>query len=163
MHLLVSHLFILALSLAAACGAGNNKNKQDKLSPEDSIRNSGQSTSTKTSTIKRGGTEAAEPDTLYRISGTEPFWSFTVAKPQMIFTSMEGDTLFFPWQEPRQASARPNEYLQVYELGNEQELILKQAGQCPCSDGMSNKEYPYMAILILENKVLEGCGRIPPQ
>lgn len=154
---MVQYLFIICMALAAACG-GNKRNDEEKadtlvqqqpeqeagLAPEQAEDNS---------------SAPFTQDTLYLVSGTEPFWSMVVAKPQIIFTSMEGDTLTFPYQEPERASGRSKEYLQVFKLDGEQQLIMKQTELCPCSDGMSDREYPYQVTLILNDRILEGCGR----
>ena len=163
MHLFVSsHLFILCLALGAACGSDNSKKEQVDTTAMAVRQEPLQQEPLQQSSSKANKGEATvKADTLYRISGTEPFWSLIVAKPQIIFTSMEGDTLKFNYQEPRQAAARPEGFLQVYELGEQQQLILRQANQCPCSDGMSDREYPYQAVLILKDRVMEGCGRTP--
>lgn len=152
-------LLIICLGLAAACNSdkpstGNTDSGAEVLQEHTSSHNARQSPVA----------EQEEPlpqDTLYHISGTEPFWSMLVAKPQIRFHSMDGDTLLFDYQEPRQAQARPADYVQVFELNGQQQLILRKTTDCPCSDGMSDKEYPYQATLILKNKVLEGCGRTP--
>ena len=162
MHLLASYLFIFCLALGAACGSGNaSKKNADSVESAFQEENLQQESFQQSSSKIKKREATVKGDTLYRISGTEPFWSLVVAKPQIIFTSMGGDTLKFNYQEPRQAAARPEGYLQVYNLGEQQQLILRQANQCPCSDGMSDKEYPYQAVLILKDRVMEGCGRTP--
>lgn len=160
MQLLASYLFILGLALGAACGS-DNKSGNEQETPSATETTSREPLQQNQPESNNHALQSTTADTLYRVSGTEPFWSLVVAKPQMAFTSAEGDTLFFPYQEPLQASARPEGYVQVYDLGKQQQLILQHADQCPCSDGMSGKEYPYRAVLVLENKVLEGCGRTP--
>lgn len=154
---MVQHLFIFCMALAAACGGnnGNQENKADTVAQQQPERKAGLASEE----ARKSSSASLAQDTIYRISGTEPFWSMIVAKPQIIFTSMEGDTLTFPYQEPRRAAGRPEEYLQVFKLDDEQQLIMKQAESCPCSDGMSDKEYPYQATLILSDRILEGCGR----
>ena len=156
MKRLTSWIFILGFALGVSCGS-DRKSGNEQASPatvkieEETFQQKPQQPDSLHM--------ASVPDTLYRISGTEPFWGLVVAKPQMIFTSMGGDTLFFPYQEPRQAAGRPDGYVQVYALGKQQKLILQEASQCPCSDGMSDQEHPYRAVLVLEGQVLEGCGR----
>lgn len=100
-------------------------------------------------------------DTLYQFFGTEPFWGMVVAKPLSVYTSADGDTLFLELTRIRQAQARPEGYVQVFEFGNGQSLVLRQMNNCSCSDGMSDREHPLQATLILKEKVLEGCGRTP--
>ena len=155
--MLISHyLFIFCLSLAAACGS-DNKTRDENITDTTAL----ETEANREEKQVREQEDNQPQDTLYQISGTEPFWSMVVAKPQIRFQSMDGDTLLFDYQAPRQASARPADYVQVFELEGQQQLVLRKTTDCPCSDGMSSKEYPYQATLILKNKVLEGCGRTP--
>lgn len=94
---------------------------------------------------------------LYRISGTEPFWSLTIGQPHSIYRTMEGDSVRFAYQEPRQAQGRQEEWAQLYPLG-ETGWVLLRRGNSPCSDGMSDKEYTYTATLWLNGRLLDGCG-----
>lgn len=156
--LAVQYLFIFCLALGAACNSDRkgSENTADSLPQNNSKKNS--PISAEDSPEERPFS-AQKPDTLYRISGTEPFWSLVIAKPQIFFTSMEGDTLTFEYQEPKRAAGRPADFVQVYSLDEQQLLILRKETQCPCSDGMSDIEYPYQATLILTDRILEGCGR----
>ena len=153
------YLFIFALALGAAC---ENDPKERKGPAEPSAPAA--DTTTAAASQKQQPELNTETDTLYRISGTEPFWSLTVARPRSVYTSAEGDTLFFDFKEARTASARQQEYVQVFELNMGQQLVLrKTSSNCPCSDGMSGKSYPYQATLILTEKILDGCGRKPEE
>jgi uncharacterized membrane protein len=157
-----TYLFILLLALGAACSNDSDKRRVPPATEtSDTSREasaSRQANKNATDSQLREGLPE-KPDTLYRISGTEPFWGLTIARPRSVYTSADGDTLLFDFKEARQASARPEGYVQVFDLGKEQQLILRKTGNCPCSDGMSDKAYPYQATLILAEKILEGCGR----
>lgn len=157
---LLLYLSIFALSLGAAC---SNDSRKKEVPVEDSpVEDSVQASDTlnSASVSPNQQAEAGEADTLYLISGTEPFWSLAIARPRSVYTSADGDTLYFDFKEARTASARQEEHVQVFELGREQQLVLrKTATDCPCSDGMSSKAYPYQATLILAEKILDGCGR----
>lgn len=148
-------LLIFVLALGTACENEPNERKEP----------AGPSAPASDTTKPAGSqSQPAAPttasDTLYRISGTEPFWSLTIARPRSVYTPADGDTLFFDFKEPRTASARQQEHVQVFELGSEQLLVLRKTSpNCPCSDGMSGKSYPYQATLILNEKILDGCGR----
>lgn len=96
-------------------------------------------------------------DTLYVVSGTEPFWSAAIGSKQMIYTSAEGDSLHFSFSRARTAAGRGEAHIMVYDLPEGQKLILQQVN-CPCQDGMSSNEYQYEAVLILKDSILEGCG-----
>lgn len=159
---LIQYLFIFCLALGAACGGSDNKSRyeipeeNDTTQVEDTTRQEA-----RLGSQPEISSQNNNPDTLYRISGTEPFWSMVIARPQIIYTSADGDTLRFDYKEARQASGRQEGYVQVFELGDGQQLVLRRTNQCPCSDGMSDKEYPYQATLVLQEKVIEGCGRTP--
>ena len=93
----------------------------------------------------------------YRITGTEPFWSLTLGQPNHTFRSMEGDSLSFRYTPPQQAAARPQEWIQLFPLGDQGWALLRRA-RTPCSDGMSDKEYAYTATVWLNGRLLDGCG-----
>ena len=154
---MVQYLFIFCMALAVACGGdkGNREDKADTITQPQPERQA----AVVPDQAPENSADLTATDTLYRASGNEPFWGLVVAKPNIIFTSMEGDTLSFRYREARRAAGRSKEYLQVFELGGQQQLIFKQAGSCPCSDGMSDKEYPYHVTLILKDRILDGCGR----
>ena len=90
--------------------------------------------------------------------GTEPFWSVTVSKRGIVYTSPGTQQLKFPYVAPLKAEARPADLVRVYRLKGTgyNTLIIKKVSSC--SDGMSEKNYPYSAIFIQGNKVLEGCA-----
>ncbi|MCX7594971.1 MAG: hypothetical protein N2235_14675 [Fischerella sp.] len=91
--------------------------------------------------------------------GTEPFWSVTVNKNGIVYSSPENRKLSFPYVTPLKAAGRPPDLLRVYRLrskANSNLLIIKKVNSC--SDGMSDKNYPYSATLILGDTVLEGCA-----
>jgi uncharacterized membrane protein len=162
MHIL-SYLFILLLALGATCSSDSNKREIPPQTETIDTSSEISANRQKNKNITAGQLQEAQPeapDTLYLITGTEPFWSLTIARPRSVYTSADGDTLLFDFKEPRTASARQEKYLQVFELGNSQQLVLRKTSNCPCSDGMSDKAYPYQATLILAEKILEGCGRV---
>jgi uncharacterized membrane protein len=96
-------------------------------------------------------------EVLYRITGTEPFWSLTISTGSIIYRSMEGDSSRFAYREPVQAAGRQQEWVQLYQLDRDAWLLLRK-GNSPCSDGMSDKEWAYMASLWIRGRLLDGCG-----
>ncbi|MBK1989041.1 hypothetical protein A0J48_016090 [Sphaerospermopsis aphanizomenoides BCCUSP55] len=90
--------------------------------------------------------------------GTEPFWSVTVGRKGIIYNSPGNKPQTFPYKAPLQAEGRPSDLVRVYRFrGRENNtLILRKVSNC--SDGMSDTKYPYSAILMLGNRVLEGCA-----
>ncbi|KAF3885327.1 MULTISPECIES: COG3650 family protein [Nostocales] len=94
----------------------------------------------------------------FNVVGTEPFWNVSVSKSGIVYSSPEVKKQTFPYVAPLKAAGRPDDLVRVYQLkgkGNNT-LILKKVDKC--SDGMSDKDYPYSATLILGTKVLEGCA-----
>ncbi|GBE92423.1 COG3650 family protein [Nostoc cycadae] len=89
--------------------------------------------------------------------GTEPFWNVTVSKNGIVYSSPEVKKQTFPYVKPLAAAGRPADLVRVYKLRGNNMLILEKVSAC--SDGMSDKQYPYSAVLILGNKVLEGCAQ----
>ncbi|MBD2567488.1 COG3650 family protein [Anabaena lutea] len=90
--------------------------------------------------------------------GTEPFWSVTVGRRGIVYSSPEIKQQTFPYAAPLTAQGRPMDLVRVYRFrGRENNmLILKKVSNC--GDGMSDTKYPYSAILMLGNRVLEGCA-----
>ncbi|MEH2067188.1 MAG: hypothetical protein V7K47_03285 [Nostoc sp.] len=91
-------------------------------------------------------------------SGTEPFWSVTVTNKGIVYTSPDVQKQTFPYVAPLKAQARPADLVRVYRLKGKDNNILIIKKVDACSDGMSDRKYPYLAIFILGNKVLEGCA-----
>ena len=112
---------------------------------------------TQTSTLDYPQTQTVAVEELYRITGTEPFWSLTLGKPYSLYRSMSGDSIRFDYEPPVQAQGRQEEWVQLFKLGNEAWVVLRK-GNAPCSDGMSDKQYTYWATLWLKGQLLDGCG-----
>jgi len=90
--------------------------------------------------------------------GTEPFWSVIVSKTGIVYSSPDVKKQTFSYVAPLKAEARPADLLRIYRLQGKGNNILIIKKVDACSDGMSDKEYPYSAIFLLGNKVLEGCA-----
>ncbi|MBH8552646.1 hypothetical protein I8751_09715 [Nostocaceae cyanobacterium CENA357] len=90
--------------------------------------------------------------------GNEPFWSVTVSKRGIVYSSPDVKKQVFPYVVPLKAQGRTADLVRVYKLKNRgnNTLIIKKVDTC--SDGMSDKNYLYSAIFILGNTVLEGCA-----
>jgi uncharacterized membrane protein len=89
--------------------------------------------------------------------GTEPFWSVSVSKSGIVYSSPDVKKQTFPYVAPLKAQGRPDDFVRVYRLRGNNTLIIKKDNAC--SDGMSDNKYPYSAVLILGNKVLDGCAK----
>jgi uncharacterized membrane protein len=93
----------------------------------------------------------------FTVLGTEPFWSVSVSKSGIVYSSPEVKKQTFPYVAPLKAQGRPDDFVRVYRLRGNNTLIIKKDNAC--SDGMSDNKYPYSAVLIMGNKVLEGCAK----
>jgi uncharacterized membrane protein len=93
------------------------------------------------------------------VSGTEPFWGITISRKGIVYTTTESRQNF-PYLAPTTASGRPADFVRVYRLRGSNNvtstLVIKKGS---CSDGMSDNKYPYSAVYISGNRVLEGCAR----
>ncbi|MBW4455525.1 MAG: hypothetical protein KME55_23995 [Nostoc indistinguendum CM1-VF10] len=90
--------------------------------------------------------------------GTEPFWSVTVSKRGIVYSSLGVQKQSFSYVAPLKAEGRPADLVRVYRLQGKSNNILIIKKVDACSDGMPDKEYPHSAIFILGNKVFEGCA-----
>ncbi|MFH7028374.1 MAG: COG3650 family protein [Heteroscytonema crispum UTEX LB 1556] len=107
----------------------------------------------------RSSTTLASTKTEEFISrGTEPFWNVTVSKNGIVYSSPDAKKQTFPDVAPIKAAGRPADLVRVYPLKGRTNSMLIIKKVSVCSDGMSEKQYPYSATFILGNTVLEGCA-----
>jgi uncharacterized membrane protein len=90
--------------------------------------------------------------------GTEPFWNVTVSKSGIVYSSPNAKKQTFPYVTPIKAAGRTADIVRVYRLQGKPNSMLIIKKESTCSDGMSDKQYPYSVTLILNNTVLEGCA-----
>lgn len=90
--------------------------------------------------------------------GTEPFWSVSVGKRGIVYSSPDAKPQTFAYVKPLSAAGRPANLVRVYQLKGRTNniLIIKQVNAC--SDGMSDKNYSYSATFILGNRIFDGCA-----
>ncbi|ABA20889.1 conserved hypothetical protein [Trichormus variabilis ATCC 29413] len=91
-------------------------------------------------------------------SGTEPFWGVTISRKGIIYSTPESSQNF-PYIAPSTASGRPADLVRVYRLRGRNSTSTLVIRKGFCSDGMSDIKYPYSAVYIAGNTVLEGCAR----
>lgn len=93
------------------------------------------------------------------IRGNEPFWNVTVTRKGIFYATPEiKNMMLSPYVAPQAAEGRLLDTVRVYRLrgkGNNMLIINKVDA---CNDTMSDKEYPYMATLIIGNTVRSGCA-----
>ena len=93
------------------------------------------------------------------VRGNEPFWSVTISRSGIIYSTPETNNRRYPYTAPITAAGRPADLIRVYRLNGQPSgmLVIKKADAC--SDTMSDIVYPYNATLILGNRVWEGCAQ----
>ena len=89
----------------------------------------------------------------YRATGTEPFWSVTIANGRMTYEAADGPTLTLPRPEPR-TSFNGHRY--------ETSRLTIDVTHAECSDGMSDRRYPDRVMVMVDGKTLHGCGGLAP-
>lgn len=90
------------------------------------------------------------------LAGTEPFWSMRLSPQGLSFVEAGGDTLHFKYLPPEAARGFQADYLRLYHLTEDDWVLLRRDS---CSDGMSDRRYPYTVSLWLNNTLWSGCGR----
>ena len=94
----------------------------------------------------------AENETVY-FTGTEPFWGGSIAGGEAIYKTPEDiDGMAFPIT--RFAGNNGVSFSGV--LGDAAFDLMLTPGQC--SDGMSDRQYPYVVTLRIAEDTREGCG-----
>lgn len=99
----------------------------------------------------------------YACKGTEPFWSLTIGGPEPEFSDPETGPDKLAVVEPRPAAGTSDDYAVVFETHSTARrsrlytAVLHKDDENNCSDGMSDTEYPYTAVLIMPGQVLHGC------
>ncbi|MGB3393799.1 MAG: hypothetical protein WA956_12385 [Stenotrophomonas sp.] len=96
------------------------------------------------------------PATLQAI-GTEPFWSVKVEGDVLVHTTPE------TMDAPRQLQATRSSDVEGLHLagGNGDAGFRLDVRREACSDGMSDREYPFGVSLLLDGKTARGCAFDP--
>ncbi len=81
-------------------------------------------------------------------SGTEPFWSITVANGRMTYDSPEGG-FSVPAPAPEETGDG-----RIYETRR----ITLHIWHGECSDGMSDRRYAQTVRAVVDGRTLNGCG-----
>ncbi|MBW4554699.1 MAG: hypothetical protein KME59_01940 [Trichormus sp. ATA11-4-KO1] len=102
----------------------------------------------------------------FRAFGTEPFWSVNIRQSGIIYSSLSSDEKqTFSYVTPLAADGRLPDTVRVYRLQDKDKdnsmLIIRKVDAC--SDGMSDNLYPYSALFIQGDMVLEGCAELDNQ
>lgn len=91
----------------------------------------------------------------FRALGTEPFWAVTSGSAGLRYSTPDNSEGTIVIVEDEQST--PESRRLSGKMGDRPfaiELTVK-----PCSDGMSDRAYPFSARLTLDGETLEGCAR----
>jgi heat shock protein HslJ len=95
---------------------------------------------------------AAQAQTEYRASGTEPFWSLTIGARTMRFEAPGRPTVSVP--TPRVIHGFAGEIWQTRRID-------VNTNHRQCSDGMSDRVYPDTVTVTVDGRSFKGCGGEP--
>lgn len=108
-------------------------------------------------TSPEGFTGIADDETIF-VGGTEPFWGGEVARDQMVYTTPEN---------PDGTSFRVERFTGQGGLGFSGtlggETMDMTVTPGSCSDGMSDRTYPYTVTLQIGEEQREGCAHTDAQ
>jgi uncharacterized membrane protein len=96
---------------------------------------------------------AIAPDEAITLTGTEPFWGFKIANGQANYANPDHPE-GFDFAVTRFAGNNGLGFSGT--LDGAAVSITLTPGQC--SDGMSDRTYPYVATIALGEETLRGCG-----
>lgn len=94
----------------------------------------------------------AEPGTVYKAVGTEPFWALELTGEAMIFTEANAPGVRIVDAQPEPIHGFAGD---VYQGRRINVNIVR--GQ-RCSDGMSDRVYPDKVQVRVDGRAFEGCG-----
>ncbi len=104
----------------------------------------------------------ADETILFHGFGTEPFWSLDVTETKVKFYGLDIDTMYFDYKNIKHAVGFTKEYYYEFSLLNNNQaagvLIISKLSNCNCTDGMSDYNYEFECILILDKYTYRGCA-----
>lgn len=104
-------------------------------------------------------TKDLNPNTYFKIIGTEPFWHIDISEDKISYTQVDGPKIEFPYNNPIKDKFSET---RIYKTVNGNGSILIKLTKSSCTDGMSDRDYNYKAeIEIVQFKKttkLKGCG-----
>ncbi|MEA5583463.1 hypothetical protein VB620_19225 [Nodularia harveyana UHCC-0300] len=157
MKTLILCTLLLGITSCVPANSTNNDNNP-VISSNDTTENQGNSTNNDNNPVisSNDTTESQE----FRAFGTEPFWSINVSQTEIVYSSLgSNENQTFPYVKPLAADGRNPDTVRVYKLGDKEQSLLIIRKVDNCSDGMSDNLYPYSALFIKGDMVLEGCAR----
>ena len=104
------------------------------------------------------GFTAIAPEEIISFTGTEPFWGGTIVGGTLTYSTPE-NTEGTRIEVKRFAGQGGLSFSGMLE-GQQFDLLITQGD---CSDGMSDRSYPFVATLNLGKEVREGCAHTDKQ
>jgi len=95
---------------------------------------------------------AAQAQSEYRASGTEPFWSLTIGARTMLFEA--------PGRRPVSVATPKVIHGFAGEMWQTRRINVN-TNHRPCSDGMSDRSYPDTVTVTVDGRTYKGCGGEP--
>jgi uncharacterized membrane protein len=89
-----------------------------------------------------------------RLVGTEPFWGGRIAADAITVSGMDRPDMTFPYTQPVVTGAGARWRTQSIGAFPLEVTIVRD----PCSNGMSDKRYPFQATVVLGTETLKGCA-----
>jgi len=134
------HLLFVTALLSIGC----NNSADKKKSEEDTVK-----------IVNQMPPLPVRKDTLLHAVGTEPFWFlYVINHTKIIFHPADGADVEVPFVEPEKVDSLTYKYTSANDKIT-MELMVKKH---PCSDGMSEKQYPYTIGISLNAVKYKGCG-----
>ena len=144
----------LVALLLAACGGPAPDPVESTPSATESPEPGGEATTDPTDTPPAIAAEDVFPAS-FRALGTEPFWAIHVGEERLRYMTPEdqqGQSIPFT----REQTAQDRVTLSA-ELDGKPLILSGRIEEC--SDGMSDRVYPYAVTLQIGDEILQGCAR----
>lgn len=87
------------------------------------------------------------------LTGTEPFWAMKIRRDGLALEGVDRPKLVAP--NPGPASSQTRATWDAPVAGGALKVALEALN---CSDGMSDRTYPYTATVVIGDETLKGCG-----
>ncbi|HPY41407.1 MAG TPA: SH3 domain-containing protein [Thiolinea sp.] len=103
---------------------------------------------------------AAKPEVVMQCGGTEPFWSMSISERDMKVNIMGGAQFTVPVNMRQQSANSTTIAVVAGNRGSSSTTAMLEKVE-NCSDGMSDKNYPYTVTAVLNGQqVMSGCCAI---
>lgn len=97
----------------------------------------------------------------FKCGGTEPFWSLALSDTEFRYDTPEHNNILIHPVKPLHAAGMKLGFLRVYATKTIQKkqrvIIVVKDNPEGCTDGMSDENHGYDAIIIFPTKIFSGC------